>query len=174
MVSPVKKLTYLPLLIILASCLLFCSGKKRTGLLIDLPYPDDTTAVYYQSRIDSSEYDWFVDAKDAATSFVNEYNMVDGGFSAHDAILIGEGIFYATVEVELPDKILVLELERPFKHLGRRSIWQVVEMKEKNPRMGCPKIAEFISKTFGIKIDKDIVRRILEKHYKPEPNGGGP
>lgn len=96
-----------------------------------MPYPDIETAEYYQSRIDSSEYEWFLNAKDAATSFVNEYRMVKGGYSATDAILIGEGIFHATVEVELPDKILVLELERPFKHLGRKSIWQVVEMKEK-------------------------------------------
>jgi hypothetical protein len=109
----------------------FCTPKKSMERQIELPFPDDETARYYQSRVDSSEYDWFLDSKDAAGSFVNEYDMVEDGYSATDAILIGEGIFHATVEVELPDKILVLEMERPFKHLGRRSIWQVTEMKEK-------------------------------------------
>jgi putative transposase len=48
----------------------------------------------------------------------------------------------------------------------------IVEMKNRNPRMGCPKIALQINHAFGTDIDKDIVRRILEKHYKPNPNGG--
>ena len=114
----IKKIAILILFIMLGNGLLFCSFKKKTGIQISLPYPDDSTAVFYQSRVDSSEYEWFLDAKDAATSFVNEYNMVEGGFSANDAILIGEGIFHATVEIELPDKILVLELElpQPFVH----------------------------------------------------------
>ena len=46
-------------------------------------------------------------------------------------------------------------------------------MKTRNPGYGCPKIAEQISKLFGIEIDKDIVRRVLAKHYRPEPGGGG-
>ena len=51
----------------------------------------------------------------------------------------------------------------------------VVEMKRRNPRYGCPKIAEQISKLFGIDINKDIVRRILAKYYYPAPDtGGGP
>ena len=45
----------------------------------------------------------------------------------------------------------------------------VVEMKRRNPRMGCPKIALTISKVFGIDIDKDKVRRILSKYYHPNP-----
>ena len=48
----------------------------------------------------------------------------------------------------------------------------VVAMKQRNPRMGCPKIALQIHHAFGIDIDKDIVRRILAKHYKPGHNGG--
>lgn len=131
MISGIKKITGLLFIIILSSGLVFCDFNKQTERQIQLPYPDNETAAYYQSRVDSSEYEWFINSKDAATSFVNEYRMVVHGYSATDAILIGEGIFHATVEVELPDKILVLELERPFKHLGRRSIWQVVEMKEK-------------------------------------------
>ncbi|MCP3882215.1 MAG: hypothetical protein GY701_28055 [Sulfitobacter sp.] len=48
-------------------------------------------------------------------------------------------------------------------------------MKHRNPGYGCPKIAEQISKLFGIDINKDIVRRILAKYYYPDPGtGGGP
>jgi hypothetical protein len=126
-----RKAIRLLLIIALGGGLFFCGGRKRLERQIRLPYPDNETAAYYQSRIDSSEYEWFVYVKDAACSFINEYRMVEDGFSSTDAILIGEGIFHATVEIELPDKILVLEMERPFKHLGRKSIWQVVEMKEK-------------------------------------------
>jgi len=51
----------------------------------------------------------------------------------------------------------------------------IVEMKHRNPGYGCPKIAEQISKLFGIDINKDIVRRILAKYYYPAPDtGGGP
>jgi putative transposase len=51
----------------------------------------------------------------------------------------------------------------------------IVEMKERNPRYGCPRIAQQIAKAFGIEIDKDIVRRVLAKHYRPvPPPGGGP
>lgn len=39
----------------------------------------------------------------------------------------------------------------------------------RNPRFGCPRIAYTIGVTFGIKINKDVVRRILANHYKPEP-----
>ena len=39
--------------------------------------------------------------------------------------------------------------------------------------MGCPKITLQINKTFGTDIDKDVVRRILAKHYKPSPDDNG-
>jgi len=47
-------------------------------------------------------------------------------------------------------------------------------MKQRNPRYGCPRIAEQIAKAFGIEIDKDIVRRVLAKYYRPKPGDGGP
>jgi len=49
----------------------------------------------------------------------------------------------------------------------------IVEMKKRNPRFGCPRIAQQISNVFDISIDKDVVRRVLAKHYKP-PSSGGP
>ena len=45
----------------------------------------------------------------------------------------------------------------------------IVDLKQRNPRYGCPRIAYIITLTFGIDINKDIVRRILAKHYKPKP-----
>jgi transposase InsO family protein len=49
-----------------------------------------------------------------------------------------------------------------------------VELKRRNPRFGCPRIAQQVAKTFGIKIDKDVVRRILAAHYRPDRGVGGP
>ncbi len=51
-------------------------------------------------------------------------------------------------------------------------IHAIVEMKRRNPRFGCPRIAQQIAYSFGIEIDKDVVRRVLAKHYHPEPGGG--
>lgn len=50
----------------------------------------------------------------------------------------------------------------------------IVEIKKRNPRFGCPRIAQQISHTFGIDIDKDVVRRVLAAHYHPSPNDDGP
>ena len=50
----------------------------------------------------------------------------------------------------------------------------IVEMKQRNPRYGCPRIAQQINLAFGLNLDKDIVRRVLAVHYKPDPNNRGP
>jgi transposase InsO family protein len=50
----------------------------------------------------------------------------------------------------------------------------VVEMKQRNPRWGCPRIARQIQLAFGIPINKDVVRRILAAHYHPSADGSGP
>jgi putative transposase len=50
----------------------------------------------------------------------------------------------------------------------------IVELKHRNPRFGCPRIALIIARTFGVEIDKDVVRRVLAKHYRPKPGAGGP
>jgi hypothetical protein len=51
----------------------------------------------------------------------------------------------------------------------------IVELKRRNTRFGCPRIAQEINKAFGVAIDKDVVRRVLEKHYRPGPvSGHGP
>ncbi len=50
----------------------------------------------------------------------------------------------------------------------------IIKMKQRNPRFGCPRIAQQINFAFGLDIDKDIVRRILEKYYKPTSGDNGP
>src|SRR6266404_7785828 len=50
----------------------------------------------------------------------------------------------------------------------------ICELKRRNPRFGCPKIAQHLAKTFGITIDKDVVRRVLAAHYRPERRENGP
>jgi len=50
----------------------------------------------------------------------------------------------------------------------------VVEMKQRNPNWGCPRIAQQIALEFHIQIDKGVVRRILGHHYRPGQPSGGP
>ena len=50
----------------------------------------------------------------------------------------------------------------------------MVEMKRRNPGFGCVRIAQQISHAFGIQIDKDVVRRVLAKHFRPEPGADSP
>src|SRR5215471_18353781 len=53
-------------------------------------------------------------------------------------------------------------------------IQAIVELKSRNPRFGCPRIARIISRTFGVDIDKNVVSRVLSKHYHPPSRGNGP
>ena len=50
----------------------------------------------------------------------------------------------------------------------------VVEMKRRNGTWGCKRIAQQITLAFGVDIDKDVVRRILATHFRPEAGAGGP
>jgi putative transposase len=45
-------------------------------------------------------------------------------------------------------------------------------MKRLNPYFGCRKIAEQISSAFRVELNKDVVRRILIRYYRPGPNSG--
>jgi putative transposase len=48
----------------------------------------------------------------------------------------------------------------------------IVELKRRNPRSGCVHIARQVSHAFGLDLDKDVVRRALAKHYRPDSSGG--
>ncbi len=50
----------------------------------------------------------------------------------------------------------------------------IVEMKRRNPRFGYQRIADQMIAAFGIPVDKDMVRRVLTRHYQPDPGSGGP
>jgi putative transposase len=50
----------------------------------------------------------------------------------------------------------------------------IVEMKRRNPRFGCRRIAQQIAFLFGVGIDKDVVRRVLAKHCRPTAGSDGP
>ena len=49
----------------------------------------------------------------------------------------------------------------------------IVDMKQRNPTWGCPRIAQQITLAFGIPMDKDVVRRILAARYTPNPTRRG-
>jgi hypothetical protein len=50
----------------------------------------------------------------------------------------------------------------------------VVDMKQRNPSWGCPRIAQQMTLAFGMPIDKDVVRRILAARCQPNPESAGP
>ena len=47
----------------------------------------------------------------------------------------------------------------------------IVESKRRNPKFDCVRIAQQIAHAFGIEIDKDVVRRVLAKHYGSSDSG---
>jgi putative transposase len=57
---------------------------------------------------------------------------------------------------------------------SKESIRVIVNIKRNNPTFGCPKIADMVNNIFGLDIDKDDVRRVLIKHYRPDPGSKCP
>jgi putative transposase len=50
----------------------------------------------------------------------------------------------------------------------------VVDVKQRNSKWGCPRIAQQMALAFHIQIDKDVVRRILVRHYRQGQDSDGP
>ena len=73
-----------------------------------------------------------------------------------------------------PDALVKSGQVRCASRIHNSGIQAIVELKSRNPRFGCPRIARIISQTFGIDIDKNVVYRVLAKHYRPAPGGTGP
>jgi len=76
-------------------------------------------------------------------------------------------------------KYQLLYSNKPVKSLGPKGPSQelinaIVEMKRRNPRFGCRRLAMQISNAFGCEIVKDVVRRVLSKYFKISPTGSGP
>ena len=57
---------------------------------------------------------------------------------------------------------------------ARECIDAIVAIKRRNPRYGCPCIAQQINLAMGLDLDRDTVRRVLAVHYKPDPGNHGP
>jgi transposase InsO family protein len=57
---------------------------------------------------------------------------------------------------------------------SKELIAAILEMKRRNPRFGCPRIAQEIAHAFGVEIDKDVVRRILARHFRSPSGTEGP
>src|SRR5450755_3216134 len=57
---------------------------------------------------------------------------------------------------------------------SKELIAAILEMKRRNPRFGCPRIAQEITHAFGVEIDKDVVRRILARHFRSPAGNEGP
>ena len=76
-------------------------------------------------------------------------------------------------------KYSLLFSNKSCKKPGRKGLDQsiidlILEMRQRNPSYGYRRIAMQVSDTFGIPIDKDIVRRVLIKHHKNNPEDTGP
>jgi transposase InsO family protein len=57
---------------------------------------------------------------------------------------------------------------------SKELIAAILEMKRRNPRFGCPRIAQQIAHAFGVEIGKDVVRRILAQHFRRPSGSDGP
>jgi hypothetical protein len=47
----------------------------------------------------------------------------------------------------------------------------IIALKRRNTHFGCVRIAQQITRSFGVEIDKDVVRRVLAKHHGPGDSG---
>ena len=57
---------------------------------------------------------------------------------------------------------------------SQETVDAIIAMNRRNSRFGCPRIAQQLNLAFGLSIDKGVVRRILAKHYRPDPDRTGP
>ena len=107
------------------------------------------------------------------------------------ALLMRPGRFIRSAIVVKPSTLLSLHralIQRKYRRLfssngatkpgpkgpGQDVVAAVVDMKQRNPSWGCPRIAQQIALAFGIPINKDVVRRILAARYHPKPDAAGP
>ena len=95
------------------------------------------------------------------------------------AIVLKPSTFLGLHKAMSKQKYRVLFSSNPRRKPGPKGpsaelIRAVVEMKQRNPYWGCPRIAQQIALAFHIQIDKDVVRRILVNHHRPGQGSGGP
>lgn len=130
---PVKSIyviTAISLLLVMLMIFACARPKKDVIAPPQVPYPDEKSALWLQSQIDSSQYTWYLDPKATVSSFCNDNYIAGKVISTEDISVIGNGIFHASAVIQLPDKKIVFTLERPYKQLGERSIWQITKFEE--------------------------------------------
>jgi hypothetical protein len=123
---------YLWLILISITLIIGCSSPPDDDVeYSSVPYPANKNILFYQSEADSGYQPFWTDIKGTVSAYLNnsEYDSID--VKPEDVILLGQGLYRGTVEVEMPRFILVLKLERPNKSLGDKSIWQVISKEEK-------------------------------------------
>jgi putative transposase len=57
---------------------------------------------------------------------------------------------------------------------GKDLVQAIIELKRRNPHLGCRKIAQQLARCFGIQLDKDVVRRVLANRYRSDGRDSGP
>lgn len=124
---------YFAVVILFALVFAGCSSEKKeeTYDFTNVPYPDSADILYYQTQADSGYQEFWTDIKAATSAYLNNSKYDIYLHSKKSYRILGEGLFSGTVEVELPDIILIIKLKRPNKSRGRDSIWQVVSVEEK-------------------------------------------
>src|SRR4029077_9135594 len=107
------------------------------------------------------------------------------------ALLMRPGRFIRSAIVLKPSTLLSLHralVQRKYRRLfsSKRTtkpgpkgpsqdvIAAVIDMKQRNPTWGCPRIAQQITLAFGIPMNKDVVRRILTARYRPKEDSTEP
>src|SRR6202171_3348521 len=107
------------------------------------------------------------------------------------ALLMSPGRLIRSAVVFKPSTLLSLHralIQRKYRRLftskeptkpgpkgpSQEVIAAVIDMKQRNPIWGCPRIAQQITLAFGISMNKDVVRRILAARYRPKPDAVGP
>jgi hypothetical protein len=86
------------------------------------------------------------------------------------------GLLQAMCKIKVPHAVLTQSQSQSPGPKGSSAelVHAVVELKQRNPRWGCPRIAEQVTLAFNLAIDKDVVRRILAHHHWPGQSPGGP
>jgi hypothetical protein len=107
-----------------------CMPEQKESDYTNLPYPANEDILYYQSECDSGYQTFWTDIKLVTSAYLNNSKYDSIGVKPDDIIIKGEGLFTGYIEVEMPEIILELKLQRPNKSVGARSIWQVIEAKE--------------------------------------------
>src|ERR1700716_3051765 len=107
------------------------------------------------------------------------------------ALLMRPGRFIRSAIVFNPSTLLSLHralIQRKYRRLfsskgstkpgpkgpSQDVIAAVVDMKQRNPTWGCPRIAQQITLAFRIPGDRGVVWRVLAARYQPNPDSAGP